>query len=68
MSLMVSTETGIAVPGITAKFTFVPPAVTSFKRKAKASEKLHWEVPYSSEAKRKEKSKLGVLGWKSNSM
>ena len=65
---MVSTDTGMAVLGITAKFTLVPPAVTSFKRKAKASEKLHWEVPYSSEAKRKEKSKLGVLGWKSNSI
>jgi hypothetical protein len=36
---MVSTETGILVPG-TARFRFTPPAVKSFK-KAKASEKLH---------------------------
>ena len=35
---------------------------------AKASENLHCDVPYSSEANRKEKSKLGVFGWKSNSI
>jgi hypothetical protein len=35
---MVSTETGILVPGTTARFRFTPPAVKSFIKKAKASE------------------------------
>jgi hypothetical protein len=59
---MVSTETGILVLGTTARFRFTPPAVKSFNKKAKASEKRHCEVPYSSEANKKEKLKLGVLG------
>jgi hypothetical protein len=40
-SLIVATETGMVVLGMTAKFIFGPPDVLSFKRKAKASEKLH---------------------------
>jgi hypothetical protein len=49
------------VLGITARFRFDPPAVTSFNKKQKHLKNCI-EVPYSSEANKKEKSKLGVLG------
>jgi hypothetical protein len=52
--------------GILQDFDLLLP-VKSFNKKAKASEK-NCEVPYSSEANKKEKLKLGVLGWKSNSI
>ena len=67
-SLIVATDIGIVVLGITARFTLVFPAVTSFNKNANASEKLHCDVPYSSDANRNEKLKSGVFGWKSNSI
>jgi hypothetical protein len=52
--------------GTTARFRFTPPAVKSLIKRQKHLKNC--EVPYSSEANKKEKLKLDVLGWKSNSI
>ena len=52
VSRIVTTDTGAVVPGTTAKFV-VTPVTKSVSKKAKASAKVHWKVPYSSEANKK---------------
>ena len=64
-SLTVRTEIGSVVPGTIARFVVFPEE--SVRRNAKASVKVHWNVPYSSAAKMKSKLILLETGTKLNS-
>ena len=62
---MFFTETGVDVPGITAKLDEIP-VFKSVKTKAKTSLNPHWNSPYSLEANKKSKLNRLEIGTKSN--
>lgn len=64
---MFTTDTGIVVPGITARLSPSTAVVGPVNINANASENVHWNVPYSLEANKKLKLISSINGTKSNS-